>query len=322
MPKCVNCSKTQAKLNNGQLCKECFIMVENKENNNLASQFNADSYDSSVNASASALIAQDETTKLTPIQSLLIENRSLPDIATAVINEQFDKLLINRVKDIVKVEMQAFISVNAINSVSPDTSDVNLIKSLQNEILFLKSELVSKDKTIELLLNPTEAANKINNHDMATKDIPEDICWRVVPPTTNKKKQLRKKSNTDIKLSNRFDGLNCENYPSDLPTSPTYHVNITKEPIRKNPKRRITILGDSMLKSIKQHGLRDSVSRNDQIYLKLFSGSNISDMHDYMKPTLKHSPDLVLLHIGTNELWSKKRCPANCRRNYRFGRPC
>ena len=75
MPKCVNCSKTQAKLNNGQLCKECFIMVANKENNNLASQFNADSY-SSVNASASALIAQDETTKLTPIQSLLIENHS------------------------------------------------------------------------------------------------------------------------------------------------------------------------------------------------------------------------------------------------------
>ena len=31
MPKCINCTKTQAKLNNGSLCKECFTINDTNE---------------------------------------------------------------------------------------------------------------------------------------------------------------------------------------------------------------------------------------------------------------------------------------------------
>ena len=57
MPQCANCSKTQAKLNKGQLCKECYMMNhinEIADLDDLESQANQDNrYDSRVISPAS-----------------------------------------------------------------------------------------------------------------------------------------------------------------------------------------------------------------------------------------------------------------------------
>ena len=42
-----------------------------------------------------------------------------------------------------------------------------------------------------------------------------------------------------------------------------------------------------------------------KIYVKSFSGATVSCMEDYMKPSIKNSPDHFILHVGTNDLYSE-----------------
>ena len=45
---------------------------------------------------------------------------------------------------------------------------------------------------------------------------------------------------------------------------------------------------------------------NCKIYVKAFSRATVSCMENYMKPSLRNSPDHFILHVGTNHLSSKK----------------
>ena len=46
-----------------------------------------------------------------------------------------------------------------------------------------------------------------------------------------------------------------------------------------------------------------SKSDADHHYVvKLFSGSTISDMEDFIKPISRKSPEKIILHVGTNDL--------------------
>ena len=40
--------------------------------------------------------------------------------------------------------------------------------------------------------------------------------------------------------------------------------------------------------------------------MKSFNGANIKDMHSYAKPTIDRKPNLILLHIGTNDLAQRR----------------
>ena len=46
---------------------------------------------------------------------------------------------------------------------------------------------------------------------------------------------------------------------------------------------------------------------NCKTYVKSFSGAKIRDMQDYVKPTIRESPDQIIVHVGTNDLASNKR---------------
>ena len=36
--------------------------------------------------------------------------------------------------------------------------------------------------------------------------------------------------------------------------------------------------------------------------VKAFPGASVEDMFDYIKPTMKHCPEEIILHVGTNNL--------------------
>ena len=63
---------------------------------------------------------------------------------------------------------------------------------------------------------------------------------------------------------------------------------VTKAKLTANKKRNITI--------IVYH----------PIYIKSFPGAKIECMTDYVKPSIKYNPDVLLLHCGTNDLRSRK----------------
>ena len=62
----------------------------------------------------------------------------------------------------------------------------------------------------------------------------------------------------------------------------------------------IAIIGDSMLKALNPSKLRGSTGK--KISVKTFPGSTTSDTNHYVKPTLDRNPDLLVLHVGTNDV--------------------
>ena len=48
--------------------------------------------------------------------------------------------------------------------------------------------------------------------------------------------------------------------------------------------------------------MKKRLNSSDRVYVKSFPGATIEDMADYVRPTMKRSPDLIVLHAGTNNL--------------------
>ena len=66
------------------------------------------------------------------------------------------------------------------------------------------------------------------------------------------------------------------------------------------------ILGDSLLKDIEQHKIRNGLPNKDKVYVQHFSGATIEHMKSYVIPSKNYDNDLVILHCGTNDLRDSK----------------
>ena len=64
-------------------------------------------------------------------------------------------------------------------------------------------------------------------------------------------------------------------------------------------KMSLLFAGDSTVQNLK--GWRLS-STDNHVAVKSFSGANITEMEDYLKPILHKEPSKVILHVGTNDL--------------------
>ena len=61
-----------------------------------------------------------------------------------------------------------------------------------------------------------------------------------------------------------------------------------------------------MTKMLNGSEMAKKIQSNYKIYVKKFSEATVSCVEDYMKPSLKNSPDHFILHVGTNDLSSEK----------------
>ena len=52
--------------------------------------------------------------------------------------------------------------------------------------------------------------------------------------------------------------------------------------------------------------MKKHLPKGDKIYIKSFSGATTDAMVDYVKPSLRYNPDLLILHTGVNNLRSKE----------------
>ena len=239
------------------------------------------------------------------------ENLDLLDVSTEslekYINEEFYLTLINRIKSEVKMAVNEHISStnsadqplkNGNNSATNDLNKI-LIDSLISEIDFLRKELQSKDKLIEIIIKEKPII-KNTNDDININDFKLDNAQSNKKPTQMNKHvgnmndlYLEKQDGDDIlKTDHNIGNISKHEPPTNL--------NITKK------KRNITILGDSLIKNIKSFKMRQCMDINDNIHIKSFPGASVECMIDYVKPSTKFKPDTFALHCGTNDLRSEK----------------
>ena len=65
-------------------------------------------------------------------------------------------------------------------------------------------------------------------------------------------------------------------------------------------KHVLVIAGDSLIKNVQ--GWRVSKATKVKTVVKAFPGASVEDMFDYTNPTVKHRPEEIILHVGTNDL--------------------
>ena len=79
-----------------------------------------------------------------------------------------------------------------------------------------------------------------------------------------------------------------------------------KAVVNKN-KQNVFILGDSIVKHIQGWEITKKLDNKQKVYVRQFSGSKVSCMKDYVKPSiLENNPDNILFHVGTNDVPSDK----------------
>ena len=67
----------------------------------------------------------------------------------------------------------------------------------------------------------------------------------------------------------------------------------------------IFIMADSTVKHVRGYELSRKVE-NCKVYVKSFSSAKVMYMEDYVKPTLREMPTHIILHVGTNDVPTKK----------------
>ena len=78
-------------------------------------------------------------------------------------------------------------------------------------------------------------------------------------------------------------------------------------------KKSVMILGDSMLNGINEVGLR----KDQFVQVRSEPGATSEDMVDYVLPRARARPDLIILHVGTNDLTKKSNIDPDIARNDR-----
>ena len=125
-------------------------------------------------------------------------------------------------------------------------------------------------------------------------------------------KNAEKSSSNKLRINTNMESQNNAIHP--LTNDVVYVENLshgerdfTEVNNRKRGKRRqTTVIGGSILKHLEAHRMQKDLKPNQKIYVKCFPGAVMSDFADYVKPSQKFSPDLYVIHSGSNHLRSTK----------------
>ena len=199
-----------------------------------------------------------------------------------------------------------------------------------NQIEFLKDEIKSKNKVIEILCEDRLLrANPSHTFTNVETDARNSDAFFTVPKRSVKLKTVKSSLNT-IDLTNSYNPLltlNDDNQilERDRNSNVTFRKNESnvrnlkdvnvknsagkyqgekdvqeREHREKvNEKPVIAVVGDSIVKGINGYKLSSDKTR---VVVKSFSGATTQCMKYHIQPSLTHNPETLIIHCGTNNL--------------------
>ena len=306
MPNCSKCGKAQSRLNKGALCKECFQEKINPSNNGSNSGSINQSRDYNNNVA-------DDKTVFEIIKDTMYKERMWNEEMHVILKEQIDFLK----KEIIVKNTLIENLMTELHERNPESS--NTINNVSNEIS-ADNDASPLQPIVNTSLINNDNDNACRNGEYLTSEIPLN---RQNPLFANSQNNVY----DNIIHPKRYEALNechsslIDDYEKDSICEWVKNKDVIREVKRphnvinqhpenditqKKYSRSITILGDSIVKDIQAHKLKRSLALNEKIQVKSFSGSTVDDMIDYARPTIRKEPDLIVLHVGSNDLRSKK----------------
>ena len=248
-----------------------------------------------------------------------------------------DSELDNTLKEIIKSEVKNYISddlkemvIDAIKEVKTKTreipeecknsnktthatkecqscdSDLLLTSVLNDHIVFLQSQLQSKDAIIKMLItdrnNSTQfskqesgkSSDAFQNKDVMKVEV--SSSRNVVEKNANVKNIVNKTQHDNIQSI--FTEQEMKRNKGSVDDG---YEKVTRR--KTSNHRTIAILGDSMLKDVDPFDLRKKLkNKNEKVYRHNFNGATINAMKHHAVPVMEFNPDLAILHVGTNSL--------------------
>ena len=166
----------------------------------------------------------------------------------------------------------------------------------QRENQLLKDEAMAKQRTIETILYQNNELLKFDQH--YNKNIEQETIVSEAEEKINKLKKISQESKKQIigvvelatKESKRKNAEQINRY------NPINNHEINPQKV-KNTKK-IFIVGESIIKNITGAG----ISRANTVKMRPHLGATTVDVCDYIKPELRHKPDVIIIHCGTNDI--------------------
>ena len=168
------------------------------------------------------------------------------------------------------------------------------IKFLESENSFLKSDINIKQKVIDSIL---EHNFNLLNHQCCR--VSENANNEIYQKSENKEKKLKKSPD---KNKNRDSNRNKTNVTARKQNDKRSQIEDQDE-VRDNktPKKDIVIIGDSMIKYINAR----EISRSSSVKIRSHPVVTTEDLIDYVRPTARKNPKMMVIHSGTNDITNK-----------------
>ena len=194
-------------------------------------------------------------------------------------------------------EIKAYKINDNVQELSTDKSDKLIllrerIKYLESENKFLKDDIFNKQKLIDKLL---ENNNKLVDHQ--SHHVPVQYIQGSQSGPVNGSRSLN-----DSKCKPVDNNSDNNSLPVKLRENKNSSNKENHGVIKSTSKKEIMIVGDSMIKHVNGR----EVSRDDSVKIRFhLVGVTTGDIIDYVRPTARRKPDMIIIHTGANDIQNK-----------------
>ena len=161
------------------------------------------------------------------------------------------------------------------------------VKYLESENKFLKDDIFNKQKLIDKLLENNNKLVDFRSHHVPVQYIQGSQSGSVNGSRSSNDRKYKPvdDNSPQVKLRENKNPNNKENHGV----------------INSTSKKEIIIVGDSMIKHVNGR----EVSRDNSVKIRCHPGATTDDIIDYVRPTARKKPDMIIIHTGTNDIQNK-----------------
>ena len=165
--------------------------------------------------------------------------------------------------------------------------------SRNGDVFFSQKAATLKASENQTNYEQLQNTKTIDSKESQNKNTPGCFCNKEKESQKDKQEDTSKKINQNMAIVRSLDS-NCNPQKTILAGD---HKN--DKPKGEKNEKSIFVIGDSMVKHLNGWEMSKKLNANCKVFVKTFSGAKTTCMHDYVKPSVRSSPDHFILHVGT-----------------------